>query len=288
MADDDEGQHNSHVYRFRSYVEQQVDKAQEARRQFFIDSVWREDMTPTQAEEAGAAEAIGYLKLAPPVALDSPRWSLAQAVIWIAWRDSERVQDQWRRLYAWSGSLWRDPLGEHQVVTFEQAEKELWAALEDGRVLATGLAGQGPKPVRIEALDWSNLVWMPDKERLSVRYFGQRDEAYRCVDVKSSDVLAVWPEPNTQQSEIAVALAVAVEPKKQDRPKVSQGGRVMADHWHDMWAEVCRIVYEEGRPRSRLEIVKRMQQWFVDRDLDEPSNQTLNPILDKLMQALKD
>ena len=220
--------------------------------------------------------------------MTSTKWSLAQAVVWIAWRDPARIQEQWWRLYAWSGSLWRDPMGEHQAVSFEQAETELWAALEDGRVDAIGLAGQGPKPVRIEALDWSNLDWMPDKTRLSVRYFGQREEVYRCVDVKTADVLAVWPAPGTQEPDVVVAPAVAAEPKREGRPGTSQGGRVMADHWHDMWAEVCRIVHEEGRPRTRLEIVKRMQQWFVDRDLDAPSNQTLNPILDKLMQALKD
>lgn len=285
MADDE-------VSPERTFPARDVEAAQRAAhekyRQFLIDSVWNDEMLPSEAEAVAARTGLLFGGSDGPVTMTSTKWSLAQSVVWIAWRDSARIQEQWWRLHAWSGSLWRDPLGEHQVVTFEQAEKELWAALEDGRVQATGLAGQGSKPVRIEPLDWSNLVWMPDKTRLSVRYSGQPDEAYRCVDVKSADVLAAWPAPGSPLSDIAVAPAVTAEPKKQDRPRASQGGRVMADHWHDMWAEVCRIVHEEGPPRNRLEIVKRMQQWFVDRDLEEPSNQTLNPILDKLMQALKD
>lgn len=60
----------------------------------------------------------------------------------------------------------------------------------------------------------------------------------------------------------------------------------MADHWHDMWAEVCRIVHEEGVPADRLTLVKRMEQWFTDHDLEAPAPQKLNPVLDRLFKTL--
>ena len=138
--------------------------------------------------------------------------------------------------------------------------------------------------MRIEALDWSNLDWMPDKTRLSVRYFGQRNEAYRCVDVMTADVLAVWPAPGTQEPDIVIAPAVAAGPKREGRPAgTSQGGRVMADHLGMTCGprSAASCTRKEIRPtdpaRYRLIFQADTTIVAVDRDLDAPSNQTLEP-----------
>ena len=236
-------------------------KAREQHRQFLIDSVWNDEMLPSEAEVIASGTGLLFNGSDGPVTINSMKWSLAQAIVWIAWRDQDCIQEQWWRLYAWSGSLWRDPPAEHQVVTFEQAEKELWAALEDGRVLATGLAGQGSKPVRIEALDWSNLVWMPDKTRLSVRYFGQRDEAYRCVDVKSADVLAVWPAVGMQVPE---ALQETTQSADSQPRKPDKGGAAPQYDEIDFLIEAFRILYETGRsPASQADLNRRATEAYA-------------------------
>lgn len=174
-------------------VEAAQRQSREQHRQFLIDSVWNDEMLPSDAEARAAANGIDLAASNQPGMLYSSKWSLAQAVVWIAWRDPDRIHKQWGRLHDWSGSLWRDPPSEHQVETLERSEIQIWEALEAGRIEAVGLQGQGPKPVRIDALDWSNLEWMPDKKKLSVRYFGHPDPAFRCVTVKSAEVLSIWP-----------------------------------------------------------------------------------------------
>ena len=82
--------------------------ALEQRRQFLIDSVWNDVMLPSEAERSAAETGLLFNGVDGPVTMASPKWSLAQAVVWIAWRDPNRIQEQWWRLHAWSGSLWRD------------------------------------------------------------------------------------------------------------------------------------------------------------------------------------
>lgn len=260
-------------------------RAREEQRQFFIDGVWNDVMTPSEAELLATGAGVEFEDATQPVTIGSPKWSLAQAVVWIAWRDPNRIQEQWRRLHAWSGSLWRDPPAEHQAESFEQAEALLWDALEAGRVHATGLLGQGPRPVQIEALEWSNLVWMPDHTRLSVCYFGQPDPAYRCVDVKSADMLAVWPTPSMQPPAANPAAPTVSEKSEDWASKRNKGGAPQKYDWDAMWIEVVRLADAEQIP-DRPTLSRHLLAWFVEQTGSEPGDTVFKQKMAKLFDTL--
>lgn len=72
------------------------------------------------------------------------------------------------------------------------------------------------------------------------------------------------------------------------KPARARVGRLPADWWDDLWIEIFRQVYlGDLRPKSQADIVKAMQQWLSDSDI-EAADSTLKPRARKLLQMLQD
>ena len=53
------------------------------------------------------------------------------------------------------------------------------------------------------------------------------------------------------------------------------------------WIEVCRIVHEDGIPRTQSELVNRMNEWFDDQDRGSPDTSTIKKKLKPLWHTLR-
>jgi hypothetical protein len=72
------------------------------------------------------------------------------------------------------------------------------------------------------------------------------------------------------------------------KPGPARAGRLPADWWDDLWIEIFRQVYlGDLKPKSQADIVKAMQQWLSDRDI-EAADSTLKPRARKLLQMLQE
>lgn len=65
------------------------------------------------------------------------------------------------------------------------------------------------------------------------------------------------------------------------------GGSPPKFDWHDIWAEICRIVVDEGFPESRAELARKVQTWHRGRYGYEPSDEILKPKIRMLFSRLK-
>lgn len=81
--------------------------------------------------------------------------------------------------------------------------------------------------------------------------------------------------------------APAPLPPHDRRPARARAGRLPAAWWDDLWIEIFRQVYlGDLKPKSQADIVKAMQQWLSDRDI-ETADSTLKPRARKLLQMLQ-
>jgi hypothetical protein len=70
-------------------------------------------------------------------------------------------------------------------------------------------------------------------------------------------------------------------------PPRNRGGRPVKWPWEAFWLEVLTIVHGEGLPEIQEDLVKRMQQWFVDTHGDHPSDSQVRGRISKLYQRLR-
>ena len=70
-------------------------------------------------------------------------------------------------------------------------------------------------------------------------------------------------------------------------PARNRGGSPTKYDWHDIWAELCRIIYEEGLPKTRGELVRKIQSWHQSEYGIEPSDEILKPKMSLLFNRLK-
>ncbi len=55
----------------------------------------------------------------------------------------------------------------------------------------------------------------------------------------------------------------------QNQPSKNKGGKPLAGHWDEMWAEIAVQLYVgDLQPKTQADIERAMTGWFVDRDLD--------------------
>ena len=136
-----------------------------------------------------------------------PWWTLPMTVAWIVWRDDREVLENYDpyRLewFDWSYRAWRigfegaihegyfleqrtpatlprlalsihfDTVpgqSRENLVTFGEAEKSLWNALQDSQLQATGIPTDGEKRVPIPDFEWRDLKAFEEGERDVVRY----------------------------------------------------------------------------------------------------------------------
>lgn len=223
---------------------------------------------------------FSYVRRSTGDKFDEPLWDALMLAMWVAWRDRGRAASALAAHAIWHRHLFRNPKVHDQVVSYKDLPNALRLHLQSGRLTMSGSRrsdGHAIEP--ISKHEWfDNYFDGQDYFFTSSRTGSGR--TFENLVVERDEVLKLWPS-NDEQSAISASVST-VEPA----PKTKVGGRVMADHWHDMWAEVCRIVHEEGVPADRLTLVKRMEQWFTDHDLEAPAPQKLNPVLDRLFKTL--
>lgn len=57
--------------------------------------------------------------------------------------------------------------------------------------------------------------------------------------------------------------------------------------WDSFWIEVCRLLYEEGVPRTQGEFVRQMAAWFETNEKSSPDESTIKKKLKPLWQAIR-
>lgn len=57
--------------------------------------------------------------------------------------------------------------------------------------------------------------------------------------------------------------------------------------WDSFWIEICRIVHDDGVPRTQSEMVGRMIEWFDGNDAACPDESTIKKKLKPLWQLIK-
>ena len=245
-----------------------------------LERVRRREMTPREAEllwdEQGQESPIATKS---PGGLPRVVWPFSLAFAWIAWRSDAVLEREWERLRFWGVTLEGEAATAGQVMTISDARRELADALLAGRIIATGIGNDQSIRTPIETVEWPELVFEPGGSP-NILSKGWVQLRWHDVRVDKTDVRRIWPET------LSVYITPTVHVPELQSTTKHVGGRVLAEHWHDMWAEVCRIIHEEGVPVDRLTIVKRMQQWFADRNLEAPASQKLNPIMERLFKAL--
>ncbi len=214
-----------------------------------IDAVMSEDLAPIEAEMLIYGLELDGQKW--PASFSDPQWPLAFAALWIAWRNQERLTEQWDRFRFWSGHVWRDPMSEDQTCELVDAEADLWRALVDGSVLAKGLPDQEPDYVDISPIHWLNLVWMPGWGKMSVRNLGGPEPRYRVVLVDRGDVLGQWPQEGSADTNL---------PKPEEHNLSGAPGRPTSMHLVEQ--EMVRRATAGEKEKNMLAEAKALASWL--------------------------
>ena len=65
-----------------------------------------------------------------------------------------------------------------------------------------------------------------------------------------------------------------------------RGGRPVRYDWDAFWIEVCRRIYEDGRPKTQSELVDEMLDWFMDRGEEDIDRSTIAKKITRLFGVL--
>jgi hypothetical protein len=157
-------------------------------------------------------------------------WTLPMTVAWIVWRNDRDVLENYDpyRLewFDWIYHKWRTGFegaiheghfleqrkpvtlprlalsvcldtvaaqSRENLVTFEEAEKSLWNALQDNQLQATGIPADGEKRVQIQDFEWRDLKAFEERERDVVRYEAISRRGYNNIALRRQSVLSLWP-----------------------------------------------------------------------------------------------
>ncbi len=165
------------------------------------------EMTPEEAEAEAKRLGVGPLrKVADPAQFDptsKATWTLAMAVAWIVWRTPDAVRENWddyrRECFDWepapccrrieggvfacptktsltgspqtgeATSTASGPDEDRKLMSVKSAREQLWQALEEGRLTATGERDLSGDPIQIPAHKWPSLELTPTRN-------GRRDQ----------------------------------------------------------------------------------------------------------------
>ena len=160
------------------------------------------------------------------------RWPLVMAIAWIAWRDVQLVKEQgaeYRRLCSyWIFRQWNEPKergGERRAgwflepwhgstaarlmvddvapqiecelpqsarLTPTQAERELWSALAEGKLVAEGF-DRTRTLIEIPTREWSHLILYEEREEDVLKYDALDAPAFTRVRFRRQDLVSLWP-----------------------------------------------------------------------------------------------
>lgn len=159
-----------------------------------------------------------------------PWWTLPMTVAWIIWRNDWKVLENYDpyRLewFDWIYREWRigfegdihegyileqrkpatlprlalsihfDTFADQsrkKLLTFSEAEKFLWNALQDSQLEATGIPTDGEKRVSIPGFEWRDLKAYEERECDVVRYEAISRQGYNSIALRRQSVLSLWP-----------------------------------------------------------------------------------------------
>jgi hypothetical protein len=214
-------------------------------------------ITADQAEDEARAAGLSTLASRPQAAEFDPmkesRWTLLQAIAWIAWRDTNLVMEQnqeYRSRYTcWFFRAWKEPDGTSFKVqegwfleslcassalyltlqdsrmraeedlpasarfTPREAETELWKALLADSLKAEGIDKSG-SPVEIPARAWAYLKIYEEGDRPVLKYQAlDVPPAFTDILFKRADVTSIWPRPQH----------ITVDPEQLDLGNITGG-----------------------------------------------------------------
>ena len=69
-------------------------------------------------------------------------------------------------------------------------------------------------------------------------------------------------------------------------PAAQRGAPVRFD-WDRFWIEVCRVVHEDGLPRTQSELISRMSAWFDRNEPSSPDESTIKKKLKPLWHTIR-
>jgi hypothetical protein len=149
----------------------------------------------------------------------------------------------------------RDQLPSTARLSVPHAERELWQALADGKLVAEALDANG-SPTEIPQREWSYLKLFEERERDVLRHHAlDSSVAFLDIKLKRDDLLAHWPEPSAYvpvEFKFSNVEPANVEPIASADPvgyvplcaalhwiMTGQGTRIVALDDHDAWRAAC-------------------------------------------------
>jgi hypothetical protein len=303
-----------------------------------IEKVLRDEISPAAAEAEAKRLGLGPLARKPKESssfdpMNEPWWTLPMALAWIVWRRPQQVLRCWDkyRLKCWA---WRWALGRHRLVqdrpatlrlllraersaealkgpgtkiiksvmSVRSAKAELWRALQDGTLQATGINFDTGRRVRIPDLEWHDLECIEEEGRDIVRarnitarlikraprrgttekLVGQllqgRDDVdptrrsaahgYANVLVRRTEIMANWHSHEPAPTDAAAERLKATEPAP---TKAGRHGALPKYNWAAIETFVFKLMDEKGEFResdipsgwrTRADLERRVLEYF--------------------------
>lgn len=195
------------------------------------------EITPDEAEQLAKAAGISPLAATPPPTEYDPlkegRWTLIQAIAWVAWRDVALVREQSPDYRAecsyWVFRSWNQPKGDHfqmregwfleplypasafiltmedarmrsegslpasACLSIKEAESELWRTLLEGRLIAEAFDSNGSL-IEIPAREWAHLQMFEEHDQQVLKYHPLDAVAFSKIQCKRADLMRLWPK----------------------------------------------------------------------------------------------
>jgi hypothetical protein len=195
---------------------------------------------------------------------DDERWSFPWAVAWVIWRSREYVAQLLSDLTESEGQVQvfdifneasRRETGpgcppKGGVLSFLEAQAELWEQLRQGRLVAMGVKVGETTWSHIPGSAWVNLDYFPCIDGRSNSIGSNHSKVYDEVTVRRSAMLEIWPD----------ITKVKTGPKRGSKPKVSP------DHLKSI---VFELLCESG------DIMDIDPEWRTQGDIEHKTREEL-------------
>ncbi len=100
----------------------------------------------------------------------------------------------------------------------------------------------------------------------------------RALLVEHGDLVVTRTEMERFEKAQGINLSEDIAPRRGAPPKFD---------WDNFWVEVCRVVHEDGLPRTQIELVGRMAAWFDAHERSSPDESTIKKKLKPLWHAIR-
>jgi hypothetical protein len=272
------------------------------------------DVAEAEAERLGVGPLARKPRESSFDPMSEPWWTLPMAIAWIAWRRPRQVVlcwDEyrlkclvWRRVLGRERLVWDSPvtlsrllLAERgaesavknrkakivkSVMSVQSAKAELWRALQEGTLHATGVNVDGGRRITIFDFEWRDLECMEEQgrdiicvrdasPRTSARILGRREgvtNGYIDVVVRRTDITANWRPLEPTLTGAGRLKATAPPPKK-----VARRGAVPKYDWGEAEMLVFELMNKNGEFRewdvdsgwcTRADLERRVLEYFDD------------------------